>query len=375
MQNDINGKIKKVGILTFHRAINYGAVLQAYALSSTLQEKYDVNVIDYECMQISKNNNIESSKLKKLVKYIIYPRMMVDKKKRINRFNEFVRTWIPLSTAYDETNVELANDKYDAFVVGSDQVWNLRVTGNDMNYFLKFASDYKKYSYAASFGGSPRIFENKKRKIIDALSSFQALLVRESDAVEYINETEISTEAKLTCDPVFLLSRETWIKKMNLKKTKLKKGYVFVYIVARDEYAITFAMNLAKEKNLDVVVNQLYKGKNAYVKGTTSSMDAGPIDFLQMILNAKYVVTTSFHAMAFSIIFNVDFYYELSKDSNNKNSRLVSLSETFGLHSRQIDTDNNKKELNIDWAYVNHVTKRYSDESRRLLFDSLTFQK
>ena len=371
MQNDMNGKIKKVGILTFHRAINYGAVLQAYALSSILQEKYDVNVIDYECTKISKNNNIESSKLKKLVKYIIYPRMMVDKKKRINGFNEFVRTWLPLSISYDETNVELANDQYDAFVVGSDQVWNLRVTGNDMNYFLKFASNCKKYSYAASFGGSPKIFENKKQEIIEALSSFQALLVRESDAVEYINETGISTKAKLTCDPVFLLNRETWIERMNLKTTNLKRGYVFVYIVAQDEYAITFAMNLAKEKNLDVVVNQLYKGKNAYVKGTTSGMDAGPLDFLKMILNTEYVVTTSFHAMAFSIIFNVDFYYELSKDSNNKNSRLVSLSETFGLHSRQIDADNNEKALNIDWEYVNHVIKRYSDESKRLLFSSL----
>lgn len=372
MQNDMNDTIKKVGILTFHKAINYGAVLQAYALSSTLQEKYDVNVIDYECKQISKNNNIESSKLKKLVKYIIYPRMMMDKKKRINKFNEFVRNWLPLSTAYDESNIELTNGKYDAFVVGSDQVWNLRVTGNDMNYFLKFTTDYKKYSYAASFGGSPRIFKNKEREINEALSSFQALLVRENDAVEYINEEGISTEAKLTCDPVFLLSRETWIKKMNLKKTKSKKGYIFVYIVALDEHAITFAMDLAKRENLDVVVNQLYKGKNAYIKGTTSSMDAGPLDFLQLILNAECVVTTSFHAMAFSIIFNVDFYYELSKDSNNKNSRLVSLAETFGLHSRQIDTVSNKKEQNIDWEYVNHVIKRYSDESKKLLFDSLT---
>lgn len=371
MQNDMNDKIKKVGILTFHRAINYGAVLQAYALSSILQEKYDVNVIDYECKQISKNSIIESSKLKKLIKYIIFPRMMTDKKKRINKFNEFVRDWLPLSTPYNESNIELTNGKYDMFVVGSDQVWNLRVTGNDMNYFLKFTTDYKKYSYAASFGGSPRIFESKKREIKEALSSFQALLVRENDAVKYINEAGISTEAKLTCDPVFLLSSEIWIKKMNLKKTKSKKGYVFVYIVAQDDHAITFAMNLAKEKNLDVVVNQLYKGKNSYIKGTISSMDAGPLDFLQLILNAECVVTTSFHAMAFSIIFNVDFYYELSKDANNKNSRLVSLAEIFGLHSRQIDA-NNKKEQNIDWEYINNVTKKYSDESKKLLFDSLS---
>lgn len=374
MQNDINGKIKKIGILTFHKAINYGAVLQAYALLSTLQEKYYVNIIDYECRQISKNNNIESSKLKKLVKYIIYPKMMKDKEKRINRFGEFVRTWFPLSIAYDETNVEMANNEYNAFVVGSDQVWNLRVTGNDMNYFLKFASDLKKYSYAASFGGNPKIFENKKSEIIEALSSFQSLLVRESDAIEYIKEAGISTEAMLTCDPVFLLSRETWIKKMNLKKTKAKKGYVFVYIVAPDEYAINFAISLAKEKNLDVVVNQLYKGKNAYIKGTIPGMDAGPIDFLQLILNAECVVTTSFHAMAFSLIFNIEFFYELSNDTKNKNSRLINLANIFNVEDRRIQYGHCNSH-SIEWENLNQKIIEYAGISRTALFNSLKLIK
>ena len=266
MQNDKKDNMKKVGILTFHRAINYGAVLQAYALSSVLQTKYDVDIIDYDCKQISNNNHIEKSKIKKFIKYIIYPKMMLDKSRRTNKFDLFVRNLLPLSSRYDATNIELANSRYDAFVVGSDQVWNLRVTGNDMNYFLQFASDEKKYSYAASFGGSPKVFDDRKEEIAAALSSFQSLLVRESDAIDYLKEESVSTEAKLTCDPVFLLDRDAWIKKMNLKVNK--RGYVFVYIVAPDRYAVTFARNLAKEKNLDIVVNQLYKGKNAYIKGT-----------------------------------------------------------------------------------------------------------
>lgn len=369
-KNDIKEKVKKVGILTFHRAVNYGAVLQAYALSSMLLEKYDVDIVDYKCKQISRNNNIESSKLKKLVKYIIYPRMMTDKKKRINKFNDFVQGWLPLSTAYDESNIGSANNVYDAFVVGSDQVWNLRVTGNDMNYFLKFATEDKKYSYAASFGGSPRVFEDKKKEINEALSSFQSLLVRENDALEYIKKEGISTELKLTCDPVFLLGRDAWIEKMNLKKINVKKGYVFVYIVAPDEHAIDFAMNLAKERNLDVVVNQLYKGKNAYVKGTISSMDAGPIDFLQLILNAECVVTTSFHAMAFSLIFNIDFYYELSSDSKNKNSRLISLADRFNIEDRKI-VHGCSKPNSIEWGTLNQEISEYARTSRKALFDSL----
>ena len=372
MHGDISIR-KKVGIMTFHRAVNYGAVLQAYALSNTLQEKYDVEVIDYECSQITKNNHVESDPLKRLLKYLVYPRMMKDKKKRIDKFNDFVQRWIPLSNGYDESNIISANAVYDAFIVGSDQVWNLRVTGNDMNYYLRFADNDKKYSYAASFGGNPRVFKDKEKEINDALSSFQALLVREIDAVEYIKSEGISNDPKLTCDPVFLLSGDEWIQKMGLKKTNCKKGYVFVYIVAPDEHAIEFAMNLAKERNLEIVVNQLYKGKNAYIRETTSSMDAGPLDFLQLILNAECVVTTSFHAMAFSIIFNVDFYYELSKDTSNKNSRLISLAETFGLHGRKITANINKVEQNLDWEYVNRVKEIYSTESKQTLFESLTF--
>lgn len=90
------------------------------------------------------------------------------------------------------------------------------------------------------------MFDDRKEEIAAALSSFQSLLVRESDAIDYLKEESVSTEAKLTCDPVFLLDRDAWIKKMNLKVNK--RGYVFVYIVAPDNYAVTFARNLAKEK-------------------------------------------------------------------------------------------------------------------------------
>ncbi|MDR0919183.1 MAG: polysaccharide pyruvyl transferase family protein, partial [Oscillospiraceae bacterium] len=363
-------KEKKVGILTFHKAINYGAVLQAYALSNTLLEYYSVDILDYECKQISRNNNIETNKLKKIIKCLIYHRMMSDKKKRISKFNEFVRKYLPLSVEYNESNIKLANDKYDAIVVGSDQVWNLRVTGYDMNYYLRFANDDKKYSYAVSFGGSPSVFEGNKKEINKALSSFQALLVREKDAVEYIKKEITATVPKLTCDPVFLLSKDVWIKKMNLVRNNTKKGYIFVYIVAPDEFSINFAMNLAKDHNLDVVVNQLYKGKNAYVKGTISRMDAGPIEFQQLILNAAYVVTTSFHAMAFSLIFNIDFYFELSKDPKSKNSRLINLAEIFSMEDREIKSGQcNPK--NIEWNTVNFKIKEYAEGSKTILFDSL----
>lgn len=370
MQNYMIKNKKRIGILTFHRAINYGAVLQAFALYTTLQDEYDVEIIDYECKQILKNNNIESSRLKKFVKYILYPRLMVDKNKRVKKFNFFVNKRLTLSLEYNESNIGLADSNYDAFIVGSDQVWNLRVTGNDMNYFLKFTNDNKKYSYAASFGGSPRVFENKKDVINSALSSFQSLLVREADAMEYIKKEKISDDVKLTCDPVFLISRKEWVEKLKLKKEKQKRKYIFVYIVAPDDYSMTFAMNLAKEKNLDVVVNQLYKGKRAYINGTIPRMDAGPIDFLQLIMNAECVVTTSFHAMAFSLIFNIDFYYELSSDSKNKNSRLVSLADKFGVRDREIVNGISEPKI-IEWEKINQEINNYSKMSKSVLFDSL----
>ena len=90
--------------------------------------------------------------------------MMLDKRKRINKFNLFVQNLLPLSSRYDATNIELANSKYDAFVVGSDQVWNLRVTGNDMNYFLQFASDEKNIHMQPALGEVQKCLMIEKKK-------------------------------------------------------------------------------------------------------------------------------------------------------------------------------------------------------------------
>ena len=202
--------MKKTATITFHKAVNYGAILQAYALQrSILKLGIDNDIIDYDCKLISnvyKLINIKS--VKSFIKSLIAFRIYYYKK---NKFKSFIKKYIILTNPVtkDILKSEEFNNKYDFFITGSDQVWNYEITNLDDAYFLNFVKDESKVkSYAASFGISC-IPENLRLKYKNYLKRFSSILVREKTGAKLI-ENLIDKKVNIVLDPVLLLNKNEW---------------------------------------------------------------------------------------------------------------------------------------------------------------------
>lgn len=326
----------KIGTLTYHDTTNYGAVLQAYALQNKIQDLgYDCEIIDYKCDTITKRYEIielrKSKSLKQFVKSLL---SNTNKRKLKEKFVNFNKTYQKISSkSYDKSNINNANNDYDKFVVGSDQVWNLELSGEDTTYMLDFVNDdSKKKSYAASFGycSIPDKYIEKTKKY---LSSFENILVREEQGKKIIKD-KLNKESEITLDPTLLLNKNEWDSLISNDDKLMKKDYILLYIIAPNDEIINFAKKLAKKKHCKI----LYINHSIFnVFGTKNIKSAGPCEFLKYIKNAKYVVTTSFHGVAFSVNFEKQFFYALSSESNNFNSRIENLVDILKLQDRKID--------------------------------------
>jgi hypothetical protein len=338
--------MKKVGIMTFHRALNYGAKLQAFALMEIVNQKEDAYILDYRCKEIE-SAYFHKKKPKDILKIILFPRYCRKLSERECKFKNFDKFY-KLTETYESDNIQEANQKFDAFIVGSDQVWNPFITGYDYNYLLTFADKEKTYSYAASFGKA-QTSDWDKRKLCTLLSKFQCLLTREETAADMIYNLDKNLVAVSVLDPVFLLSKGQWIEKLSLKPLEKTEKYIFVYIVAQQTYALERAKRIASEKGYKILfIDAGRKTDRIFTKVN----DAGPIDFLNLLLNAELVITTSFHALAFSLIFNVPFQYELSKEKVNANSRLSDLAENLGIEHFEIKDPFSEISSRYNWETI-----------------------
>ena len=150
--------MKKIGIITFHRAHNFGAMLQAFALQTKLSEQYQVEIIDYRSTYEERkylgNRSIKEA-IKNWLRWLIKPKMMHGKYTKKRHFGDFINNYLVVSSeSYDESSIEEASDRYDLIISGSDQVWNPDYRGNqnwDFN-LMQFARPEQKVAYAASFG-------------------------------------------------------------------------------------------------------------------------------------------------------------------------------------------------------------------------------
>ena len=214
----------------------------------------------------------------------------------------------------------------------------------------------KKYSYAASIGK-----ENvNDKKLLTKISEFQQINVREDSAKKLLEENGIKN-VKTVTDPVFFLSKDEWIKKLNLVP---KKGnYILVYIIDNYKENIKRIKEYAKQKHLEVVYinnNILNSHKVKDIK------TASPKDFLEYLYGAKYVITGSFHAICFSLIFNKDFYYILNK-TNKRNSRMTDLMNKLDIKNKDVTDKKEIKETNINYELINLKIENEIKKSKDIL--------
>ncbi len=304
----------KVGILTFHEADSYGAVLQAYALQQTLHnlgaESEFVNI------HMPKNSPQEPSAPVAGAAAIFARRMQAEGVKRAALFSKFRKEHMCVSRIYEPTDEIDAS--YDIFIAGSDQIWNFRIPDADARYFLPFAKPEKRYSYAASFGADA-LPEKAKKWVSDQLSQFSAISVREPSGCAIVKELT-GLDATVCVDPTMLLDRKDWLA---LAKEESQEPYVLLFLLKYDEVLVAKAKAEAEKRGI-----ALRTVTAAFVPqlGMSAWNGTGVTEWLSAIRGAQCVFTNSFHGMVFSMIFGRAFHIEkLTGELSNRNGRLEEL--------------------------------------------------
>ena len=351
----------KIGILTFHKARNYGAILQTYALQKKLRQfNSDTEIIDYNCPYFQDSYKIISFKnitVKSIVKqFLLYK----SKKQKYSKFDKFIKNNIRLSKVKNikKKDIEKYTKEYDKIIVGSDQVWNMSCTNGDLTYFLDFVTDNKrKNSYAASFG--KRNITDKEKKVASKyLSSFNAISVREKDGQEILDDLNIKN-ASVVVDPTLLIEKKEWDK--ICAERMVNTGYILEYKLYNSEKIKKIAKKLAKEKKLKIIVLQSDLKKE--IEGSKVIRNAGIKEFISLIKYADYVITNSFHGTIFSLIYHKEFYISLIKGENAPNSRLENLLKEYNLTNRILDYNENNFNQEIDYEEVDKKIVKNRDKS------------
>lgn len=285
----------KVGIATYSGAQNYGALLQAQALTDYVQ------LLGYECCLIN-NWPFDGRwfKPRKNVQDIVVSILkMKQGKKRIKRYEAYREEYLRFSDEVkDLTDVQNLNEVFDCFITGSDQVWNCN-NGADEVFFVGFAGDNKNtIAYAPSFG-SASIPEQYKNDVIQYLKKIKHISVREKSGAALV-ETLIGYKPVIVIDPVFLKDVSEWQK--IVAPVEINEPYIFVYSTQKSDRLNQAVKAFEKKKNIKIISTHAIPGVHCTVR-----KDIGPLEFLGYILNAEYVISTSFHATAFSIIFEKNF--------------------------------------------------------------------
>lgn len=343
--------MKKVGILTFNNAINYGALCQMYGLYTVLSGgKDDVKVINYTDLTIENRYKLFQRKgnLKSDVKELLFYFVRLREKKAFVKFKERIALTVPVSDA------ELQNLTFDSIVVGSDQVWNLTLTNNNLTYYLGWFEG-QKYSYAASFGVNE--FDDNFEKRINQLKDFDKISVREENARVFLNGLQIQSYCNI--DPVFLLDSKEW-KNISIKPV-YRKPYLLIYTIGYSDEIIAYAKAYATKNNLKIVYiadDVLYKKGIKVVRGVS------PEEWIGLFCYADCVITNSFHGTAFSIIFNKTFFCDFVKTNfKNTNTRIDNMLKKFGIKNRNIHANIN----DIDWQQVNERIQKEREKSLNYL--------
>lgn len=292
--------MKRVGILTFQFADNYGAVLQAYALKNVLQKKgVEVDVINYMPDGLWDDYSLNPFRCIKKGRYrkLLHIPIII---KQSSKFHKFRSNYLKLGEKI-YTIPHKTFEKYDSIVVGSDQVWSDSIVPDVSKYFLRGVSGVKKFSYAASFG-TDKVSKNVENCIKTELHEFNMLSVREKSAAKIIEEN-IDKKVYHVSDPVFMLQPKQW-RELYLNNVKIKEnGQYILYVDLRnDKGLIDKAKKLSDETGLPVYSIHP-TGWRVQEGSFKQRYDVGPLEYLSLIDNASYVVTNSFHAVAFSCIF------------------------------------------------------------------------
>lgn len=321
----------KIGILTLVNTSNYGAALQAYALQSYIKcTGNSCDIIRYDCPEVSAAHDPKALRKKKgIKKKLMAPLLQSVYQKRLDAFRTFENTYCSFSEPCNRSNIADMICQYDKIIVGSDQVWNSDITGRDNTFFLDFLDDSrKKCSYAASMG--KKYFSQEEVAAYEKLlRQFSVISVREQQTAERLTDALSRDDVTCDIDPTLLYDGD-W--KKFIRSENPNGEYIFLYLLPDDSVLHDSIRAFAEQHNCKII--WLIKGIGKR-KGFQTVNVASPVDFLNYVYHAKYVISGSFHALCFSLIYEKEFYATSSVQAE-RSVRLTNLLSMLEITGHQI---------------------------------------
>lgn len=353
----------KIGIITFSRVNNYGALLQCYALKTLLQQMGGkVEVLNYfsPALEAWHNPNpfIFRTPKQLLKKLILFPYSLFVH----SRFSPFMKKYLDGNKILTKNELRRVEKDFSHIITGSDQVFNLALTGNDTTYLLDFVSDKnKKFSYAASFG-TATISEKSSNIYRELLNSFSQISVREEHSVTYLENLGFK-KVEVNIDPTLCLSLNNWKKLADTKK--ISGDYILFYSASDDLEILSYVKALSQKTNLPIYY---CSGQFIHLPLKAKHLLCTPEQWLGYFLKAKYVVTNSFHGLSFCINFKKQFAISLLPPAHKGNIRLQNLLDMTQLHDRLIKNIGFNLDKSINWTQADSFLNINREKSYNYLY-------
>lgn len=336
--------MKKIGIITYHASHNCGSFMQSYAIQKYIEKNlnYHTEIINFssEGQQelYAYNPKIKSSKqfIKKMLLLPISKQMKTIHKE----YEQFINNNLNLSEKKYSRTSELNNieENYDAFICGSDQIWNVKCPDYDDSYFLPSVKYKKKIAYAPSFGAM-----RLERHVTDIekyrqfLLDFDSLSCREKNGKEWIEELT-GRKVELVLDPTLLLDCEDYNDLID-QREHIDGEYIFYYSPKYDKSATKIVDKISKKYKLPVIMWNAKEWilRGMFLKGFKTPYHQNPGIYLDLIKNAKIVFTTSFHGAIFSTQYQKNFWVLKVGGMKGDDDRVLTLLTQLNLVDRFLD--------------------------------------
>lgn len=354
--------MKKIGIITYQRAHNYGAILQCLALQEFIKQNTDsaVSVIDYKPEYLKYYQCFLWQRFLPTHPITFLKELFFLKRRflRYRSFDNYIKSHLNLDDGYSDNLSE-----YDIVIIGSDQLWNINNTNGifDRMYWGRFKTKDtpQLVTYAVSMGGCTTIDWTLVKKYA---ANFSSISVREKYLMENLGHfTGIPSQWVL--DPTLLQKRSFWM--CQSTDANNRRPYLFYYQARNNRNAIRYAKAAAEMMDLDFVCVSAH----ILLPNSKDGIKANPTTFLNLIRNASYVITTSFHGTVFCLQFHKDFSTLILDDGED--GRSSSLLNSIGLSGHLVPMNKPIETIPVDWDEVDKTLESLRKESEEWLLKTI----
>lgn len=358
--------MKKVGLLTMHRVFNYGSILQAYATQKIIETLgHQCEIIDYQYP--NKLHQTSAFDIRWLTGLLLQIKQGFPEWRRRRKFRRFYAKYFHLTKYYPtKESLEQNPPMADTYIVGSDQTWNTRHIKNDTTFLLSFVpAGKKKMSFscsAARLDYAPAF----SAMFTTYINDFSAISVREKNTQVMVRKL-LERNAPITLDPTLLLDAKEWSDIASQSEMQVRKPYILVYVLKYSFYPYPLVTKIIRRiyqltKYHVVCIRYSAREKLGIGDATYYNESISPEDFVYLFQNASYVVTSSFHGTAFSLIFNKCFFSIVNPESSD--DRIMSLLTLLSIPERGISEDKDLSDnLDIDYEMINEKLEKERNKS------------